>query len=175
LTDDYSKLWSHEFKDEFRNDSFSKQDPRLPNSHFQGLKRDWSWHTPLRSDYARRQALLEIDVLTAMSLGLTFQQLNTIYRFQFEVMQFYENNTYYDARGRIIFTNNKSLSDIGFLRKDFDKIKDKKTGVFTRTFIDNTLGDIPVERTIEYFAPFDRCDRYEDYKTAWNYFSSLKL
>jgi hypothetical protein len=28
-------------------------------------------------------------------------------------------------------------------------------------------GKDPRERTIEYHAPFDRCDREQDYRTAW--------
>ena len=28
----------------------------------------------------------------------------------------------------------------------------------------------PAERTIEYVAPFDRCDREQDYETAWKFF-----
>ena len=31
-------------------------------------------------------------------------------------------------------------------------------------------GDEPVERTIEYVAPFDSCDREQDYETAWRFF-----
>jgi hypothetical protein len=110
-----------------------------------------------------------------MSLGLSLEHLKTIYRFQFEVLRTYENDTYYDARGRIVFTNNKALTDIGFSRIEFDEIKNKKIGVFKRTIIDNTLSDTPVERTIEYFAPFDKCNRDLDYETAWDYFSKLKL
>ena len=34
---------------------------------------------------------------------------------------------------------------------------------------DNWLPDAPT-RTIEYVAPFDRCDREEDYRTAWAFF-----
>jgi hypothetical protein len=175
LTIDYADLWRDEYKNDFQNDSFSKLDPRLPKSHFQKLKNEWSWHTPLRSDYARRQALVEIDVLSAISLGLSLEHLKTIYRFQFEVFRSYENNTYYDAHGRIVFTNNMSLKNVGFSSKEFDEIKDKKTGVFKRTIIDNTLSDTPVERTIEYFAPFDKCNRDLDYEIAWDYFSKLKL
>ena len=28
----------------------------------------------------------------------------------------------------------------------------------------------PVPLTIEYVAPFDKCDREKDYETAWEYF-----
>jgi hypothetical protein len=110
-----------------------------------------------------------------MSLGLNLEQLKTIYRLQFEVMQKYENDTYYDSRGRIVFTNNTSLKNVGFSRNEFDKIKHEKTRVFPRTIKDNTLSDTQVERTIEYFPPFDKCDRFTDYDIAWDYFSKLKL
>ena len=33
--------------------------------------------------------------------------------------------------------------------------------------MDDTLPGGPVERTVTYAAPFDRCDREEDYETAW--------
>jgi len=29
----------------------------------------------------------------------------------------------------------------------------------------------PVQRTIRYYAPFDKCDREADYKTAWEEFN----
>jgi hypothetical protein len=29
----------------------------------------------------------------------------------------------------------------------------------------------PVERTITYVAPFTKCDRIEDYKNAWEFFT----
>jgi hypothetical protein len=90
---------------------------------------------------------------------------------QFAVLQEYENETFYDTRGRIVFTTNRSLTGIGFTRQEFEEIKHKKTGTFTRTIIDNTISDTPVERTIEYEAPFDTCDREKDYETAWDFFS----
>ena len=34
----------------------------------------------------------------------------------------------------------------------------------------DTMPGGPVERTIEYLAPFDRCDREQDYETAWKFF-----
>ena len=42
--------------------------------------------------------------------------------------------------------------------------------VFARTITDDTMPGGPVQRTIEYAAPFDRCDREQDYETAWKCF-----
>ena len=41
---------------------------------------------------------------------------------------------------------------------------------FYRVINDDTMPGGPVERTIEYVAPFDRCDREQDYETAWRFF-----
>ena len=42
---------------------------------------------------------------------------------------------------------------------------------YRKTYTDDTQPGGPVERNIEYVAPFDRCDREEDYETAWKFFS----
>jgi len=93
---------------------WSKKDNRLINRR---LKDSWTIDTPLRTDYERRQGLVEIDVLIAMALGMSLDQLKTIYRLQFAVAQQYEVDTWYDANGRITFTNNRSLVGVGFDRK----------------------------------------------------------
>lgn len=173
LTKYYSPFWQECWRDAFSSDSWSKQDPRLRPSRFTTLTFTWTWDTPLRTDYERRQALVEIDVLTAMALGMTLDQLKTIYRIQFPVLQQYEADTWYDANGRIVFTNNRGLTGVGFDRKEWENgIKDAPAGKkFYRTITDDTQPGGPVQRTIEYVAPFDRCDREKDYETAWEFFS----
>ncbi len=170
LTSNYSILWKDIWDEKYKNDVWSKSDPRLRPGCFTSLTSEWTWDTPLRTDYERRQALVEIDVLTSMALGMTLDQLKTIYRIQFPVLQSYEADTWYDRNGRIVFTNNRSLTNVGFSRPEWNEIKDAKSGTFTRTIMDDTMPGGPVERTIEYVAPFDRCDREQDYETAWAFF-----
>ena len=172
LTKYYSPLWKKCCSENITTDSWSKSDPRLDNKRFSTLTSEWSWDTPLRTDYERRQALVEIDVLTAMALGMTLEQLKTIYRIQFPVLQQYEADTWYDANGRIVFTTNRSLVGVGFDRKEWEgNVKGAPAGkVFTREIEDDTMPGGPVKRTIEYVAPFDKCDREQDYETAWKFF-----
>ncbi|TGG96238.1 MAG: class I SAM-dependent DNA methyltransferase [Aphanocapsa feldmannii 277cV] len=180
LTSHYADLWSECWDDAFRQQRWAKQDPRLPDHFFSALTSSWQRHCALRSDYARRQALVEVDVLVARALGLSLDELITIYRLQFPVMQHYERDTWYDRNGRIVFTASKGLSGVGFPRKGrgrganreigWEDIAGKTSGNVSRTILDDTRPGGPVERTITYEAPFDRCDRVVDYKLAWAFF-----
>ena len=183
---------AYRYIDAFRADHWAKSDPRLSPDFFVGLTLEWHRGVALRTDYARRQALVEIDVLTAMALGLTLDELLTIYRVQFPVMRQYEADTWYDACGRIVFTASKGLPGVGLPRRaakgdtsyslrtpDTDQtdialgwqdICDLSDGTVIRRITDNTLPGGPIERLIEYSAPFDRCDREQDYRTAWRVF-----
>jgi hypothetical protein len=84
-----------------------------------------------------------------------------------------EFNTWYDRNGRIAFTNNHSLQQVGFSQEEWKTIKDKPKGVFEHMIRDDTQPGGPINRHIKYQAPFDKCDREQDYETAWKYFDTF--
>ena len=200
LTNHYSSMWEETFEAEYTDDQWSQSaNPRLPQDFWSNLTRDWTRHCSLRSDYARRMALVEIDVLVAQALGLTLDELLLIYRVQFPVMQGYERDTWYDMNGRIVFTNSKGLVGVGLPRKGAKKTPKTrittpdgksqdgnhgwedlyKDGQFLvpdgttveMTVTDDTLPGGPRQVTRTFTAPFARANREDDYRTAWAFFA----
>ena len=118
------------------------------------------------NEYLRRQLLIELDVLSAMSLGLSLEELIQIYEVQFAVLRSYDEDTWFDQEGKIVFTNNRSLIGVGLNRNDFEEIKEAKDGKYTFSI----PSDDSEQQSICYIAPFYKCNRIDDYKNVWNIF-----
>ncbi|WP_196051226.1 Eco57I restriction-modification methylase domain-containing protein [Clostridium butyricum] len=166
----YSDLWSDVWNNSFVQCEWAKKDMRLNNNKFIELTHRWVSKYVLTTDFERRQALIEIDVLSSMALGMTLDELKAIYRIQFPVLQSYEAETFYDVNGRIVFTNNRRLNGVGLDKKEWDKYRELNEGTIIKKYMDDTMPGGPVERTIVYEAPFDRCDREKDYEEVWKNF-----
>lgn len=168
LSEYYSKLWKGTWNDTFRKETWSKDDARL--KEFQDLNVEWTWNSPLRNHFERRQALVEIDVIVAQALGLSLSNLIMIYQMQFPVLQQNENDTWYDAKGNIVFTCSKGLVGVGVDRPVWETIKDMKEGETYVHTIDPQKSELYGGQQFTYYAPFTKCDRVEDYKRAWAFF-----
>ncbi|MGI9250999.1 MAG: Eco57I restriction-modification methylase domain-containing protein [Pseudohongiellaceae bacterium] len=117
LTKPYSRLWQELWRKDTASDSWSSSCELLNHSYFSMQSSTWCGTSALRTDFERRQALLEIDVLVSLVLELSIDELLTIYSVEFPVMRQYERETYYDQNGRIVFTTSKGLTGVGFPRK----------------------------------------------------------
>lgn len=131
---------------------------------------EWSKDQLYISDYDRRKALLEIDVLVSMAFGITLDELITMYQLQFHILQSQENNTWYDAKGQIVFTNNRALNGVGLDRTTWEQQVSCSTEPYAKDFEEDIEPGGPKRKTSVFYPPYIACDRVEDYKNTWNKF-----
>lgn len=149
----YAPLWEELYEIEWQQDSWVPHigvdyDGRDPLG---AVGPKWEWATPLRRAADRRQALVEIDAIVAIMLGITADELTTIYRTQFPVLQKYERDALYDATGRQL---------PGKLASEYRKKGSLKPS------------DLTVDG-VTYVEPFVGVDRERDMELAHKHFSDL--
>lgn len=165
----YKEIWDSLYRQDFKNDAWSSKDKRLKD--FGTLTSNWKWDIPLRNYFSRRWALIEIDVITALAFNFSLEELIEIYTISFPMMQQYEDETYYDQHGNIVFTVNRALTNVGVDRIVWEQIKDLSMNETYEHKINKS--ELYQGKQITYHAPFDKCDRVEDYKVAWKHFEEV--
>ena len=185
LTSAYADLWNRNAS-KLTPQPWSSEDQRLALEGTVAGPAIWDRSAGLRTEFARRLALVEIDVLVAQALGLTLDQLIEMYRIYFPVLQENEAGTWYDQKGRIVWTCSKGLLGVGHLAQDnrsiwkspgrsaWEAILALDPAELTSQAMDDTQPGGPREVTRRFVGPFTRCDRIEDYKRAWAHFEALK-
>ena len=182
----YKELWENNYEESFKKEKWSKTDKRL--SDFSSVSNSFNEKVLLRNEYERRQALVELDVISAMALGFTLDDLIFVYINTFSTTQKYEADTWYDANGRVVFSVSGEY-DLKLPRKGnsrqgtlgWEDIRGEQIDENTYAGISPTHTDIidPAKSELyggqqqTFVAPYTRCDRIADYRTAWAHFEKV--
>lgn len=152
VTSAYADIWEESVSQLPRASKWSGGIEYPSRPRLSDFEESWTPDSPLRIASDRRQALVEIDALVALMLGLTANELCTIYRTQFAVLYGYDRNTYfYDANGRLV-----PNSVLTVWRKKGERISEEER---TAT---NQAGN-----TYVYELPFQTLDREHDMRVAY--------
>ncbi|GAB7185768.1 type II restriction/modification system endonuclease and methylase domain-containing protein [Kitasatospora sp. Ki12] len=102
LTTAYADLWDELYDSSWAGDeSWAIEWPGM-KTELHAVTPSWQRETPLRTEYARRAALVEIDALVAVWLGIDADTLVAMYRARFPIMQDFDRVTWFDANERKI-------------------------------------------------------------------------
>jgi hypothetical protein len=156
MADAYTDLWRELYNPAWHEERWVHDWPGLePLGEVGG---DWTWDTPLRTEYARRAALVEIDALVAVWLGLEIEEFLAAYESRFSVLADHEDDMYFDVNGRK-------------LAADYDSWGHGQTKEHWKQFenyLEDPAGNWPPDG---YTAPFHKADRVTEYRQAHAVFS----
>lgn len=167
LTTAYADLWRDANDPSFTSDAWTGGLDRPNRPSLGDVGPEWSMASPLRIDEDRRQALVEIDAIMAIVTGISIDDLVTIYRTQFGVLNDYDRGEgkkayIFDANGRQIPSavrtawNKAGRPETGLPLEDRTAVHPSATGT---------------GRTIVYEQPFRILDREADMRQAYAEFT----
>ncbi|MYX07422.1 hypothetical protein GTW98_11475 [Streptomyces sp. SID8375] len=157
LTTAYADLWAELYAPKWPGyEPWAISWPNL-TTKLHNVTPTWQRDTPLRTEYARRAALVEIDALVAVWLGIDADTLIAMYRARFPIMQDFDQVTWFDAKERKIAGKHHTYG--------FDQTKDHWIQFEA---YQKDPGSAPVPAG--YTAPFYKANREREMREAHAYF-----
>jgi hypothetical protein len=157
MTGAFSALWQEAYDADFLDDGWSGGLEYSGRPALGNVGPIWTREVPLRRYADRRQALVEIDALVALSLGIDIEDLIGLYREQFPVFRKEDKRTLVDANGRDL-----PQLVVAFWRRSGDRISTEE-----RT------SDSPSGARYLHELPFVTLDREADMRQAYTHFERL--
>ncbi|MGW4436075.1 class I SAM-dependent DNA methyltransferase [Streptomyces sp. NPDC004596] len=160
LTSHYASLWTELFDprwagcEDWANPNWPSLDPLAA-----GLKSSWEYTTPLRTEHERRAALVELDALVAVWLGITADQLAAIFKSRYPQLYDYESATYFDTNGRKVAADFNTYGH-GQSKQDY---------IDLLAHLENPESTPP---PAGYTAPFYKADREAEMRAAHAHFQA---
>ncbi|MFC4949059.1 class I SAM-dependent DNA methyltransferase [Pseudonocardia sp. GCM10023141] len=152
LTTAYSRLWAELYDHTWPGyEGWALEWPGLQPLHDVGPS--WRPDTPLRSERARRSALVEIDALVAVWLGMDAEALIAAYKGRFPVLQKYEAVTWFDVDGWKLAGNARTIG----------QLQTKQSWAQFQAHLADPNSASPPEG---YTAPFHKADREREMREA---------
>ncbi|MCK9895052.1 hypothetical protein [Frankia sp. AgB32] len=152
LTSAYADLWTEVYDPSWpQGEGWARDWPGLPD--LGEVAPDWRRETPLRTERARRSALVEIDALVAVWLGMSADALIAAYRGRFPVLQKYEAVTWFDADGWKIAKEART----------FGQRQQKESWA---QFEKYRATEAPTDAPEGFTAPFHKADREKEMREA---------
>ncbi|MCX5163798.1 hypothetical protein OOK39_31710 [Streptomyces sp. NBC_00264] len=162
LTSAYSSLWHAVHEASWESEAWAREWGF--SSDIGNISPIWSRRTPLRTEFERRAALVELDALVAVWIGLSPSELIAAYRARLGLLLEREESTWFDAMGRQLARD----------RQAYGSIQEPEHWVAFMKYQDAQQGPASESETPPvpdgYTAPFYKADRETEMREAHAYF-----
>ncbi|MFD0773078.1 Eco57I restriction-modification methylase domain-containing protein [Streptomonospora algeriensis] len=156
LTDAYAPLWRELYDLLWTREKWAVDWPGL--APLAEVGPEWNSASPLRTERERRAALVELDALVSVWLGLDSDELLAVYRSRYPVLAEREESIWFDANGCKIAASHHTFG--------YGQTKDHYIQLQKHL---ESPGTEPVPEGYE--APFYKAEREEEYRQAHAVFS----